>query len=123
MTGKLPARKCLWGCNSDRRITHEHVIPRSCGQILVQGYRHPNVTVLLRSERVAPDGRTLVGRVKTTPKPAMTVRRLCADCNNGWMSELDHKILVLLEPMILGKRVEIAGRPAPASEPPASCSR
>jgi hypothetical protein len=35
---------------------------------------------------------------------SLTIKAVCAGCNNGWMSQLETQAKPLLEPMILGKR-------------------
>ena len=59
-------------------------------------------TRLSQSAEYLPSDRVLHGH-PTTRK----LRVVCRGCNNGWMSQLESAVKPLLEPMILGHRVQL----------------
>ena len=90
------ARTCIF-CGSDRELTREHAWPAWLGD-------HFNTRFAFRKGfRLTSDQwgqRISDRRVKGLD---LTVNRVCAECNNGWMSRLETDARPLLSPLIEGK--------------------
>lgn len=89
------ARTCIF-CGAEAR-TREHVFPSWLEPLLPgEGAFH----VERQHEELGADP-----LLQTWGSNALdlTVRRVCGDCNNGWMSELEAECKPLLAPMIAGR--------------------
>ena len=90
------ARTCIF-CGSDRELTKEHAWPSwlsnhfSTRFAFRKGFR---LTSDQWGQRISDR------RVKGLD---LTVNRICAECNNGWMSRLETEAMPLLSPLIDGK--------------------
>lgn len=84
------ARKCIF-CGSRRNLNLEHAWPRWLGNII-------------GGEGLFTFRRKVGDQVHTWSKDELDVRtrRVCYDCNNGWMHDLEDDIKPLLSRMILG---------------------
>ena len=72
-------------------VTLEHVWPRWVAAILADGGP-------VQVERGVDDEPATWQQVSLE----VTIRRVCAICNNGWLSELEQAAKPRLEPLILG---------------------
>ena len=82
-------------CRRDVPLTKEHVFPQWTQPFLGDGVgRHTHI-------EITPDGsieeRSHRGRAAT-----VTIRSICADCNNGWMSQLEEQAKPFLLSMLRG---------------------
>lgn len=82
-------------CGDDTKMTREHVFGNWLNRI--------GLEVLPAGYRVGPLNQ--VGRILGGVRPPFqqTVRSVCADCNNGWMSQLETIAQDVLSPFILGE--------------------
>jgi hypothetical protein len=79
-------------CQQDRTLTKEHVWPQWLAGVLADDTPQPFV-------------RAAGGAVEDTwaqPTFKQTVRAVCANCNSGWMSQLEARAKPVLSPMIRG---------------------
>ncbi len=101
----MEKRKCIF-CGSPRSLTREHVIP-SWLQAYVGGGETAEFTGVRSSYFGQPlDERRASGN-------AITLKKVCGTCNNGWMSQLEtqfSEILPRLETDINPKRFNKADR-------------
>lgn len=86
--------KCIF-CGSSKRLTKEHILPKWLRKYLpVNDHRSRHVVSSL-------DG---VGKRGKLERPgtmfSQTLRIVCADCNNGWMSLLQQKAKPILSKLI-----------------------
>lgn len=89
-------RECVFcGAPADSR---EHAFPRWLLGVLLDAAAGPSV-----AERFSvSDGAPNVHSWTTAAAANQTVRRVCHECNTGWMSQMEAKAKPLLEPMIRG---------------------
>lgn len=75
-------------CGEDRTLSREHVIPAWIARLVLDG-----------SEVVELE---LQGKNWSTGNPyAVTLRAVCAPCNNGWMAELESDVRPILSSLIV----------------------
>lgn len=89
-------RRCVF-CDSDKDLEREHVWPEWLQRMdwVPERVRQHHVT-----ER---DDEQLADRRWESPPFSVRVRRVCHDCNHGWMSDLEQAAKPLLVPMIEGR--------------------
>ena len=92
-------------CGSPGSLTREHVFPNWLSGI---GLSAEEVTT--RAGALNELGRAM----GPTPPFTLTVREVCATCNNGWMHDLETTAKRVLSPLILGDMSEV-GRADQAS--------
>jgi hypothetical protein len=88
------ARRCVF-CQREGKLTLEHVLPRWIERQLPDADRVTDVTHTQKRE-----GKEI--RKWTADSLDMKVRRVCADCNGGWMSALERTAALTLRPLIAG---------------------
>jgi hypothetical protein len=88
-------RACVF-CQRERKLTLEHVIPDWIGRHLADATGATDVTHTQRLE-----GQDV--RSWTTGALEVRVRRVCEDCNTGWMSRLEGVARPVLLPLIAGR--------------------
>lgn len=86
-------RQCRF-CGVTGRLTREHWLPT---------WTHPLIPEAAPAPYVAAEENGMVDRIWDAPLGSMTVRRVCDDCNNGWMSRLEKKVQPVLTPMLAGR--------------------
>lgn len=92
----MPA--CVF-CGSDDTLTKEHVFPEWVRSYLQS---EPGNTGTHRRTVIRDSGTTSHSR--PAAPATLTVRAVCADCNNGWMSRLESTAKPYLLPMIQGRK-------------------
>jgi hypothetical protein len=93
------ARSCVF-CGS-LGVTAEHVWPRWVADVLPGN----GPLAFSRKSLLEPDPK----RWKA-PSLNVTIKQVCASCNNGWMSTLETEAKPLLSPMIEGKPMGLSAR-------------
>jgi hypothetical protein len=85
-------------CQRDVRLTLEHVFPQWMQPWLAdpEGRSGTHTRTEIRAG-MEPEPRSHSGMPAT-----LTVRSVCAECNNGWMSQLETRAQPLLETMLRG---------------------
>jgi hypothetical protein len=94
--GDMITRRCVF-CGQPGKLTNEDAWPR-----WLITHCFPKGSQV--KQRWGSD-QGLVGF--TSRKQNVTVRRVCADCNNGWMSDLEVAVQPLLLPWIDGQRTRM----------------
>jgi hypothetical protein len=95
-----PKRHCVF-CDDPGEITPEHMIPswmvsdeKSSGHLYVRESGGPNY----EPRRHAREG----------PERHFAANGPCVQCNSGWMNDMDHGVLNVLDPQLMrGKLVEL----------------
>ncbi|MGO8960355.1 MAG: hypothetical protein ACLQFR_23730 [Streptosporangiaceae bacterium] len=95
-----PKRRCVF-CGDPGKITPEHMIPswmvsgeKSSGHLYVRESGGPNY----EPRQHAREG----------PERHLAAKGPCAQCNSGWMNDVDHGVLDVLGPQLMrGKLVEL----------------
>jgi hypothetical protein len=86
-------------------VTREHVWP----QWLLRLVESPGKSLLGVAHQVRNSSGELVEksiiRMWESSKLDLTVRAVCAACNNGWMSTLESRSMIVMRPLIEGRRV------------------
>jgi len=91
-----PERVCAYCGDASARLTREHVWPRW-------------LSFEIGNER-EPYAHAVDGNVTRTwwgPPASLTVKRICATCNNGWMSRCEDSVEPILRPMIRNAALSI----------------
>lgn len=109
----LTPRRCIF-CGSRKNITREHVVPNWLRKV-VPRLRETHVHSGLRT---TSQGRTLFVQPLWTVKDGNLGNKklfmVCADCNGGWMRNLQDELKPILIPLIEGEwqdlNAESAGR-------------
>jgi hypothetical protein len=96
----VAARRCVF-CGSSP-LTQEHVWPAWISGVLPPGLQ-------FRVSRTETDPSTeekrQIGRAWSTEALDLKVKRVCEDCNSGWMSRIEEATKPLLTPLILGESI------------------
>jgi hypothetical protein len=102
-------QRTCWFCGASGPLTQEHIWPAWTAEVIpnLQGPPY-DLTEEFRTSEADSSQRAWA---RTTPVDE-TVGRVCASCNNGWMSELEVAVRPYLEPMIRGE----SGRSGPAGQ-------
>lgn len=82
-------------------VTNEHLWPDWARRLL------GDVEALPHIRQVRQDGRPPLDSTWRDVPYAMTVKAVCAACNNGWMSELERRAQEFLFPLLHGRGREI----------------
>lgn len=90
-------RSCVF-CGR-KGVTAEHVWPRWLGDVL------PGSGPLSFARKRLHEPETKRWKA---PSLTVTVKKVCASCNNGWMSALETEAKPLLSPMIEGKQMGLS---------------
>jgi hypothetical protein len=87
-------------CRRDVPLTAEHVFPKWTQPYLLdaEGELGTHTRVTIRAGQGATDERSHRGRPATA-----TVRSVCGDCNNGWMSRIEQEAKPRLLAMLRDK--------------------
>jgi hypothetical protein len=88
-------RACVF-CQREAKLTLEHVLPSWLARHLPHAER---VTSVTHSQRVEGEGL----RLWTTDVLDIKVKRVCEDCNTGWMHELEDAARPILLPLMAGR--------------------
>jgi hypothetical protein len=97
-------RRCAF-CDSDEKLTREHVIPQWLAEALHEmepGDPDPE----WRADYWA-GGMVERDRNHPMPRPTVVVRHVCEACNTGWMADLEGRAKPLIEPMVRGQRTTL----------------
>ncbi|HVF03772.1 MAG TPA: hypothetical protein VNA20_02935 [Frankiaceae bacterium] len=89
-----------WMCSRAGRLTQEHAFPDWVRRIFAQDGHG----IVLSDHRAGIAKRS---RTWTNTSGEITVRSVCGDCNNGWMSALEGRCKPLLAPLITGHRAHL----------------
>lgn len=95
-------RRCVFCGEATKPLTDEHVWPRWLGNILgndLQFFGHET-----RERDVARPQR----RLWRAPTLDTKVRRVCAECNSTWMSDIETAARPILTPLIVGQEAELS---------------
>lgn len=84
------------------RVTNEHVFPRWLNRYLPADRRQQ-----LEQARYGEEG---FDRQRLSVGLDFRVRKVCAECNGGWMSRLEGDSIATLDPLISGLELQIVSR-------------
>ena len=88
-------RRCAF-CETEGPLTREHVWPQWLKEVLPQGLQWFGMEV--------EENGVKTPRIWQGETISATVRRVCRECNNGWMSRIEEYSRPLLTPLVLGER-------------------
>ncbi len=91
-------------CGFEGRLTAEHVFPRWLEDVLP-----PGAAGALSTVEQGPSNRMFTTRQWECRGYNWTVRAVCRECNNGWLSELEGQAKKVLTPMIRGGSTRLTG--------------
>ena len=101
---------CIF-CGGSGKLTKEHVCPQWASQLpeiapalLQRGPTVPASPINITRQNADGDWVEVeeLRSQRTAGLQAVTVRKVCASCNNGWLSSLEVSVKPLLEKMIRG---------------------
>jgi len=95
----MPPRACVF-CGSPG-VTREHVWPKWLGEAVVSHFGSPGKWAV--TNRVVTRGAS----ERTAHKLDATVKRVCAGCNSGWMSQLESLARPLILPMLFRQHATV----------------
>lgn len=95
-----PRRACVF-CRRESKLTLEHVFPSWIQRYLPYSQ---HVTDVSHAQKI--EGEEV--RSWTAGELDITVKRVCAECNNGWMSTLEGMARPALVPLMAGRRRRLA---------------
>jgi hypothetical protein len=100
--------ECIF-CGEDRRASAEHVIPTWAGPVLLQ---LPTTGVNPRGKRMThrftpSEGDDIAPREWSTDGPSLTVKAVCIECNNHWLSRLETKASPIVGRLLLGHQTTL----------------
>jgi hypothetical protein len=91
-------------CGADGQLTKEHIWPAWLQPYLeTPGERGTTTRTIIRAEGVESES-----SFRSRPATA-TVKSICAECNNGWMSELEGRAKGTVLRMVQGRRRVVLG--------------
>lgn len=94
-------------------LTKEHVVPRWTGPVLAASQRDaeggtPPSAAKINHLYEPPRGASIAPRNWSKGGPDLQVREVCAQCNSGWMSQLETAARPILTELIQGRRLSLA---------------
>jgi len=95
-----PARTCLF-CGRSGRMSREHLWPKWAQETLDARRRTQPIQNTLH------DGDGPPYRTWKQPAFSATLKRVCQQCNNGWMGDLEARVKPYARPMILGRSIAL----------------
>lgn len=101
------ARRCVF-CG-EAGLTREHVVPRWLTKVLPEQakWRGQDQTVVHIGRRGPGTELSLPHREVPEPFGAVTVKAVCAECNAGWMSDLEQAAAPTLTALVRSDRVTL----------------
>lgn len=92
-------RRCVF-CGS-ARMSREHAIPQWVGEVLHGAAESGDWTTWYAFG--TPSENCERRHPAESNRPTVVVKRVCRDCNSGWMADVEGEAKPILEPMISGK--------------------
>lgn len=83
-------------------MSREHAIPQWIGEVL-HGAAGESGDWTTSYAFGSPSGNCTRRHPAESNRPTVVVKRVCRDCNSGWMSDIEGEAKPILEPMIIGR--------------------